>query len=63
MEALLAQLMVDALEERAMVTFDVPGSYLNSNMPEEKFVLLKLEDEFVYIICEVNLEFIKDVQQ
>ena len=55
MEALLAQLMVDALEERAMVTFDVPGSYLNSNMPEEKFVLLKLEDEFVYIICEVNL--------
>ena len=63
MEALLEKLMVDALEERAMVIFDVPGAYLNSNMPEDKFVLLKLEDDFVDIMCEINPEFIKEVQQ
>ena len=46
-----------------MAIFDVPGAYLNVDMPEDKFVLLKLEDDFVYKICEVNLEFIKDIQQ
>ena len=55
MEALLAQLIIDAFEERAMEIFDVPGAYLNSYMPEDKFVLVKLEDKFVDIICEVKL--------
>ena len=32
-------------------------------MPEDKFVFLKLGDGFVDIMCEVNTEFIKDVQQ
>ena len=55
--------MIDAFEERVMAIFDVPGAYLNADMPEDKFVLLKLEDEFVDIICEVKPEFINDVQQ
>ena len=42
MEALLAQLMVGAFEERAMAIFYFPGAYLNANMPEDSFVLLKL---------------------
>ena len=46
-----------------MVKFDVPGAYLNPDMPEEKFVLLKLEYEVVDIMCEVNPEFIKDAQK
>ena len=37
MEALLAQLIIDSFEERAMEIFDVPGAYLNSDMPEDKF--------------------------
>ena len=37
-----------------MAIFDVPGAYLNADMLEDKFVLLKLEDEFVDIMCEVN---------
>ena len=51
---LLAQLMVDAFDERAMAIFDIPGAYLNLYMPEDKFLLLKLGDDFVNIICEVN---------
>ena len=63
MEALLEQLIIDTFEECAMAIFDVPGAYLNDNMPEGKIVLLKLEDDFVDIMCEVNPEFIKEVQQ
>ena len=32
-------------------------------MPEDKFVLLKLENEFMDIMCEANPELIKDVKQ
>ena len=47
MEDTLSQLMIDAFEERAMEIFHVPGAYLNDDMPEDTFLLLKLEDEFV----------------
>ena len=63
MEALLPQLMIGPFEENAMELFDVPGAYLNSDMPEDKFVFFKLEDEFMGIMCEVNPEFRKDFQQ
>ena len=53
-EALLAHLMIDPFEECKMVIFDVSVAYLNANMPEHKFLLLKLEDDFVDIMCEVN---------
>ena len=33
MEALLAQLMIDEFEERAMVIFDFTGAYQNTDMP------------------------------
>ena len=62
-ETLLAQLTINTFEERAMAIFDVPGAYLNSSIPEDKFLLLKLEDKFVNIMCEVNPEFIKEIQQ
>ena len=46
-----------------MEIFDVPGAYLNYDIPEEKFALLNFEDRFVDIMYEVNPEFIKYVQQ
>ena len=60
---LLAQLMIDSFDDDSMAIFDIPGAYLNYDVPEDKFVLLKLEDEFVDIMCEVKPDFIKDVQQ
>ena len=39
-----------------MEVFDVPGAYLNADMPEDKFILLKIEGECVDIMCEVNPE-------
>ena len=61
METLLDQLMINTFEERAMSIFDVPDAYLNCDNSEEHFVLLKLEDKFMEIMCEVNPEFRKEI--
>jgi hypothetical protein len=62
MEGLMASLVIDAHERRAVAIFDVPGAYLNADMPKDKFVLLKLEGKFVDIMCEVNPEYLEDVR-
>ena len=31
------------LEGRYVVIFDVPGAYLNADMPEDKLIILKIE--------------------
>ena len=54
LEALFTILIIDAHEVRDVEFFDVPGSYLNYDMPEDKFVLLKIKGKFVDIMCEVN---------
>ena len=44
-----------------MVISDVPGAYLNAEIPEDKFILQNIEGEFVDIMCEVNLKQKKNV--
>ena len=39
-----------------MVISDVPGAYLNAEMPEDRFILLNIEGKFLDIMCEVNLK-------
>ena len=62
MEALMATLVIDAKEQRDVAIFDVPGAYLHADMPDDKFVLLKLEGEFVNIMCDVNPNYIPFVR-
>jgi len=50
---LMASLIIDAYERRAVAIFDVPGAYLHADMPEDKFVLLKLEGVFVDIMSRI----------
>ena len=54
LEYLFAILVINAHEGRNVVIFDVPRAYLNEDMPEDKFILLNVEGEFVDIMCEVN---------
>ena len=61
-EALNATLAIDAFERRAVAIFDVPGAYLHANMPEDKFAVIKFENEFVDIMCEINKELIEDIK-
>ena len=54
--------MIDTLKKHAMAILDVPGAYLNVDMPE-KNVFQKLNDDFVDIMFEFSPEIIKGVQQ
>ena len=40
-----------------MAVFDIPGAYLHALMPDSKTIFLKLYDQFVEIMCEINLEY------
>jgi len=62
LDALLVSLVIDALEGRDVAIFDVPGAYLWADMPEEKEAILKLEGDFVDIMCDVNPEHIPNVR-
>ena len=54
-------MIIDAYEERDVAIADIPGAYLHAEMPKGKNVLLKLEGEFVDIMCSVNPEHVKNI--
>ena len=54
LEALIMSLTIDAHEHQKVTVFDVPGAYLQTDLPKDKFVLLMLEDQFVDIMCSIN---------
>ena len=62
LEALMATLVVDEYEGRDVTIFDVLGAYLNADMPDDKYFRLKLEGEFVYIMCDVNIYHIPNIR-
>ena len=57
LEALIMSLTIDSHERRKVTVFDVPGAYLQTDLPKDKFVLLMLEDQFVDIMCSINPEY------
>ena len=57
LDAILGTLLIDANEGRDIASFDVPGAYLQAEMPEEKKLLMKFRDELVDIMCEVKPEY------
>ena len=57
LEAQMAALLIDVHKDRDVAIFDVLGAYLHADLPEGKFVLLKIEGQFIDIMCEVNREF------
>ena len=50
----MSTLLIDAMEQRDEEVFDVPGGYLQTEMPEDKQILLRIRDEFLDIMCDVN---------
>ena len=56
-ESLIALVIIFAFEKRDVAVFDVPGAYLQADLPDDKFALLKFEGQFVDIMVEVNPDF------
>jgi len=61
LESILSTMIIDAYEERDVAIADIPGAYLHAEMPKGKNVLLKLEGEFVDIMCSVNPEHTENI--
>ena len=62
LEALMALLLINSHEGREVAIFDIPGAYLHADIPDDKFVILKIEGAFADIMCDVNPEYKEDIQ-
>ena len=62
LDGLLCTAIIAAHEKRKVTLFDVPGAYLQADIPPDKFRILKLEDNFVEIMCQVNNQYSKHVR-
>ena len=58
---MFTSIIIDAHKGIDVVIFDVSWEYLNADMPEDKFILLKIESGFVAIMCEVNPKHKKNI--
>ena len=52
----MENLVMDSYKCQDAVIFDVPGVYLNTDIPNKKYSRLKLVGKFVNIMCDVNPE-------
>ena len=59
---LLCTAVVAAHERRKVISFHVPRAYLQADIPKDKFRILKLEDDFVDIMCKVNNNYSKHIR-
>ena len=61
MEGIFLTFLIAAYEGRKVVSFDIPGAFLQAEMSDDKLVLLKFRDDFVDMMCQVNPEHKKNV--
>jgi len=62
LDGLLCMALIVAHERRKVVLFHVPGAFLQADIPKDKFRLLKLDEKYVDIMCEVNTEYAQYVR-
>ena len=61
LEELMVILVVNAYEGQYVAIYDVPGEYLNADIPDDKYVRLKLEGRFMDIMCDMNPDHIPNI--
>ena len=57
LEELLVTMVIDAYEDRKVVTFDLHGAYPQTDLHKYKFTLLLLEVKFEDILCDINPKY------
>ena len=57
LEALVAHLLIGAHEDRKFISFDIPEAFIQSDMAEDKLVLMKFKGQFADMMVTVNPEF------
>ena len=59
LEGIFATLLIGAHEGREFISYDIPGTFLQAEMADDKLVLLKLSGRIAEMMCEVNAEYKK----
>ena len=54
-------MVIDAHEKIAVQTFEVPGAFLQSPLPDGTTIYIKFKGEFADIMCDVNPEYMDAV--
>lgn len=58
---IISTLLIDVNEGWDIAIFDVPGAFLQAEIPPREQILLKIKGRFVDLMCSVNPEYTKDV--
>ena len=56
LQAILLTSVIDAMENRDVVTLDIPNAFLHSNLPKENQVIMKLVGELAEIMVKLAPE-------
>ena len=62
LEGFFTTLLIGAYEEREHISFDVPGAFLQAEMPDDKLVLLRFRGRMADMLGEVNNEYYKHIK-
>ena len=55
-------LCINSYDDIYVAIFNVPRTYLNAYILDAKFILINFDNEFVDIMCDVNLELVDDIK-
>eukprot|EP00957_Ditylum_brightwellii_P090116 6863109-Ditylum_brightwellii.AAC.1 len=55
-------MVIAAHEGKKAISFDVPGAFLQTELPDDKLLLLRLTGDFVDIMCDIDPEHQKNVR-
>ena len=58
----MATLFIDAMAQIDVAIFDVPRAFPQNAIPADKFLMMRIRDEFVDVMSEVNPEYIPYVR-
>ena len=61
LDALITSVIIDAYKDEKVAIFYFPGVHLQTDLPDDKFVLLKLKGQFLEIMCKVNEAYMPTV--
>ena len=57
LEGIITSFLIGAYEGRNYMSFDVPGAFLQADMPDDKLVLLKFKGRMAYMLADVNEKY------
>ncbi len=62
LEGIITTLLIGAYEGRKHISFDIPGAFLQAEMPNDELVLLRFTGRIADILGEINENYIQHIQ-